>query len=115
MIRLAPRLIDKPWGRTGIDPRFGADPARQIGEVWFEQPYGRTSDILAKYLFTTERLSIQVHPTRPSPTRAAYRMARTNAGSSSMLNPGPKSASVRLRRLVPRRCSMPPATGASRR
>ena len=62
MIRLAPRLIDKPWGRAGIDPRFGADPARQIGEVWFVQPYGRTSDILAKYLFTTERLSIQVHP-----------------------------------------------------
>lgn len=66
MQRLAARIIDKPWGRRGIDPRFGADPARQIGEIWFEQADRaegqRPLDVLAKYLFTTERLSIQVHP-----------------------------------------------------
>lgn len=59
---LKPRLLDKPWGRCGLDPRFGADPARQIGEIWFERPGGRPLEVLAKYLFTTERLSIQVHP-----------------------------------------------------
>lgn len=62
MTRFATRLVDKPWGRRAIDPRFGADPARQVGEIWFEPPSGEPSDILAKYLFTTERLSIQVHP-----------------------------------------------------
>jgi mannose-6-phosphate isomerase len=39
---------------------FDAPPTARIGEVWF------TSDtqlpLLAKYLFTSERLSIQVHP-----------------------------------------------------
>ena len=38
------------------------DPDRQVGEIWFEPPIGRALDVMAKYLFTTERLSIQVHP-----------------------------------------------------
>lgn len=33
-----------------------------MGEIWFEPPAGRDLDVMAKYLFTTERLSIQVHP-----------------------------------------------------
>lgn len=62
MERLATRIVDKPWGSRGIDPRFGVDPQRQVGEIWFEPPAGRPLDVMAKYLFTTERLSIQVHP-----------------------------------------------------
>ena len=62
MQRLATKIVEKPWGRRGIDPRFGVDPDAQIGEIWFEPPVGRTLDVMAKYLFTTERLSIQVHP-----------------------------------------------------
>jgi len=60
--RLATKIVDKPWGRRGIDPRFGVDAGRQVGEIWFEPPPGRELDVMAKYLFTTERLSIQVHP-----------------------------------------------------
>ena len=60
--QLQPRLLDKPWGRRGLDPCFGADPERQVGEIWFERSAGAPLDVLAKYLFTTERLSIQVHP-----------------------------------------------------
>ena len=56
------RIVEKPWGRRGIDPRFSAPADMQVGEVWFEPPAGRPLDVLAKYLFTTERLSIQVHP-----------------------------------------------------
>ena len=62
MLRLTTKIVDKPWGRRGIDPRFGVDPDRQVGEIWFEPPPGRDLDVMAKYLFTTERLSIQVHP-----------------------------------------------------
>jgi mannose-6-phosphate isomerase len=60
--KLQPRIVAKPWGRHGIDPRFGADPGLQVGEVWFEAPAERELDVMAKYLFTSERLSIQVHP-----------------------------------------------------
>lgn len=62
MLKLTTKIVDKPWGRRGIDPRFGVDPDRQVGEIWFEPPVGLTLDVMAKYLFTTERLSIQVHP-----------------------------------------------------
>lgn len=62
MQRLATKIVDKPWGKQGIDPRFGVEPDRQVGEIWFEPPQGRELDVMAKYLFTTERLSIQVHP-----------------------------------------------------
>ncbi|MEO6437379.1 MAG: class I mannose-6-phosphate isomerase [Tepidisphaeraceae bacterium] len=63
MTKLAARIVDKPWGRCGIDPRFGADANLKIGEIWFEPAAGTPPlGVMAKYLFTTERLSIQVHP-----------------------------------------------------
>src|SRR5690242_16564956 len=53
-------FIEKPWGRTELPPMFDAPAGKKIGEVWF------TGDgelpLLAKYIFTSERLSIQVHP-----------------------------------------------------
>lgn len=61
-MKLNTKIVDKPWGRRGIDPRFGVKGDRQVGEIWFEPPAGRDLDVMAKYLFTTERLSIQVHP-----------------------------------------------------
>jgi mannose-6-phosphate isomerase len=59
---LHPRFVDKPWGRFGLDPCFAADPGRQLGELWFEREGKEPLGVLAKYLFTTQRLSIQVHP-----------------------------------------------------
>lgn len=60
MIRLVPELVEKPWGRTELPPMFGATGGRRIGEVWFTG--GGQLPLLAKYIFTSERLSIQVHP-----------------------------------------------------
>lgn len=62
MQRLTTRIVEKPWGKRGIDPRFGVESDRQVGEIWFEPPQGRELEVMVKYLFTTERLSIQVHP-----------------------------------------------------
>lgn len=59
---LETRIVDKPWGRRGLPARFGVDPDRQVGEIWFVPPADRPLDVMAKYLFTSERLSIQVHP-----------------------------------------------------
>lgn len=72
MLKLATKIVEKPWGKRGIDPRFGADPDRQIGEIWFEPPAGLQLDIMAKYLFTTERLSIQVHPDDATARQRGY-------------------------------------------
>jgi mannose-6-phosphate isomerase len=59
MERLAPRFIPKPeWGSLRLGPWF-PDPAEKIGEVWFV----RSGDpLLIKFLFTTGKLSVQVHP-----------------------------------------------------
>lgn len=61
--RLTTRRVEKPWGRTELWPGFG-DVARggeAVGEIWFEAP-GGDPELLVKYLFTSEQLSIQVHP-----------------------------------------------------
>jgi mannose-6-phosphate isomerase len=59
-VKLDRRFIDKPWGRTRLPPMFDAPAGRTIGEVWFTD--GADLPLLTKYLFTSERLSIQVHP-----------------------------------------------------
>lgn len=61
-MKLSRHLVEKPWGRTDIPPAFGHFAGRQIGEIWFEAPEGRTLPVLVKWLFTSEKLSIQVHP-----------------------------------------------------
>ena len=56
--------VEKPWGRHDLWPGF-PDPAKDadpIGEVWFQEPGDTTPDLLIKYLFTGEKLSVQVHP-----------------------------------------------------
>lgn len=64
LTRLAERRVLKPWGRNDLPPQFeGQADGERVGEIWFERPSGGGSDsLLIKYLFTSERLSIQVHP-----------------------------------------------------
>lgn len=59
-MKLERRYVEKPWGRTELPPIFGARKGERIGEVWFTG--GGDLPLLAKYIFTSERLSIQVHP-----------------------------------------------------
>jgi len=58
-MKLTREFIEKPWGRTQLPPPFPS-PGEKIGEVWFTSP--DPQPLLVKYLFTSERLSIQVHP-----------------------------------------------------
>ncbi|HWB98584.1 MAG TPA: class I mannose-6-phosphate isomerase [Bryobacteraceae bacterium] len=57
--RLQPSFREKVWGSTELGPWFPSDH-RKIGEVWFEAD--PALPILVKFLFTTEKLSVQVHP-----------------------------------------------------
>lgn len=61
-LKLKPHYVEKPWGRTKLPSTFPVVEGRQIGEVWFEDADGRDLPLLVKYIFTSERLSIQVHP-----------------------------------------------------
>ncbi len=55
-----PSFREKVWGSTQLAPWF-ENSDRKIGEVWFdlESP---GFPILTKFIFTTEHLSVQVHP-----------------------------------------------------
>lgn len=88
-IALQPKFVERVWGATSLEPLFSA-PDRRIGEVWLSSndivtscegqtlgeltlrpqvlgsavtpaPGGRFP-ILVKFLFTTQKLSVQVHP-----------------------------------------------------
>jgi mannose-6-phosphate isomerase len=61
-MKLQRHFVEKPWGRGDIPSAFGAPAGQQIGEVWYEAPDGGQLPILVKWLFTSEKLSIQVHP-----------------------------------------------------
>jgi len=57
--RLTARPVAKPeWGSTKLEPWF-PNSSEKIGEMWFEEP---GDPLLIKFLFTTGKLSVQVHP-----------------------------------------------------
>jgi mannose-6-phosphate isomerase len=58
-IRLDPSLREKVWGRTRLAPWF-PDSEEKIGEAWYLTD--RELPLLVKLIFTSERLSVQVHP-----------------------------------------------------
>lgn len=56
------REVEKPWGKDQLPAPFEAPEGKRIGEVWFEPP-AQLPGLLVKYIFTSEPLSVQVHPT----------------------------------------------------
>lgn len=61
-MKLKRKFVEKPWGQETLPEVFNGPSEKKIGEVWFEAPKGITPQLMTKYLFTSEKLSIQVHP-----------------------------------------------------
>ena len=57
--QLKPRFLEKVWGSEHLEPWFKSTGAK-IGEVWFEG--SDELPLLVKFLFTSGKLSVQVHP-----------------------------------------------------
>lgn len=58
---LSMRQVEKPWGQATLPAPFVAPEGTRIGEIWFEPP-AALPDLLVKYIFASENLSVQVHP-----------------------------------------------------
>lgn len=58
---LGTTIVEKLWGKDVLPPQFDAPAGKRIGEVWFKPP-PELPEILVKYIFTSEKLSVQVHP-----------------------------------------------------
>ncbi len=61
-MKLTQHLVEKPWGGTDIPTQFADMGDRRIGETCYENADGDPLPILVQWLFTSEKLSIQVHP-----------------------------------------------------
>ncbi|ASK87075.1 class I mannose-6-phosphate isomerase [Sphingorhabdus sp. SMR4y] len=61
-MKLKRKFVEKPWGQEILPALFNGGNGKKIGEIWFEAPKGITPQLMVKYLFTSEKLSIQVHP-----------------------------------------------------
>jgi mannose-6-phosphate isomerase len=61
--RLTPSPRDKVWGREHLAPWFpDPEPGRRVGEVWYEPGADCELPLLVKLIFTSEKLSLQLHP-----------------------------------------------------
>ncbi len=62
MSRALPILqVEKIWGRDVLTSPFVAPAGKRIGEIWLEPP-PELPQLLVKYIFTSDALSVQVHP-----------------------------------------------------
>jgi mannose-6-phosphate isomerase len=59
-MRLAATPYEKVWGSPRTEPWYRNPECRSIGEVWFKA--SESVPLLVKFLFTTGKLSVQVHP-----------------------------------------------------
>lgn len=59
--KLATQFVYKPWGVCRLPPAFAQDVTEPVGEIWFT-PIEQMNQILVKYIFTSQPLSVQVHP-----------------------------------------------------
>jgi len=58
---LSTKTVEKPWGKDELPAPFAAQEGKRIGEIWFEPP-AELPQLLVKYIFAGEALSVQVHP-----------------------------------------------------
>ncbi|MBL8291942.1 MAG: class I mannose-6-phosphate isomerase [Bryobacterales bacterium] len=56
VLEIEPKFVERVWGSNDLRPLFG-QYAQPVGEVWFD-----AGAILIKFLFTSQPLSVQVHP-----------------------------------------------------
>ncbi len=61
-MKLKTHLVEKPWGRTDIPAAFKVPSGKKIGEIWYDDGNAEPLPLLVKWLFTSEKLSVQVHP-----------------------------------------------------
>ncbi len=81
MSLLPTRMVAKPWGREALPPPFTAPPGEKVGEVWFEPP-ADFDRLLVKYLFTSEKLSIQNHPGGPGGKEECWLVIGADPGAA---------------------------------
>jgi mannose-6-phosphate isomerase len=97
------QAVPRPWGVVDLSPwSTAAHDGALIGEIWYERPGRPASDpsLLLKLLFTSEPLSIQVHPNDTYAHSIGLPSGKTEAWYVLRAAPGAKVAVGLDRRLT---------------
>ena len=86
--RLEPEFHPRIWGSLHLEPLF-PDQEQKIGEVWFREP---ESTVLVKFLFTTDHLSVQVHPNDALAQQSGFPRGKTEMWHILRHEPGAQIA-----------------------
>ena len=97
--KITPSFRERVWGRTNLEPWF-PDQKEKTGEVWFEA--GGELPLLVKFLFTSENLSVQVHPDDAT-ARAFNSLGKTEMWHILAAEPGSKIAAGFREPITPER------------
>ena len=104
--RARAQAVQKPWGVADLRPwnKSDHDGSRLVGEIWYERPGNAASDpsLLLKLLFTSQPLSIQVHPDDAYAQSIGLACGKTEAWYILSAAPGAKIALGLKKRLAPR-------------
>lgn len=112
IVQLSRKRVPKVWGRQDLPEMFGAVPDEPIGEIWFEAPHGSGAELLVKYLFTSDKLSVQVHPDDESARQAGHPRGKEEAWLVLDADPG-AAIGVGLQESVSREALRAAALGGS--
>lgn len=85
----------RPWGVTDLRPWSQIDPRGElVGEIWYERSTGAAdgSALQLKFLFTSQPLSIQVHPNDAQAQDAGFSRGKTEAWYVLKADPGARVA-----------------------
>jgi mannose-6-phosphate isomerase len=96
--------LPKPWGVVDLRPFSNArHDGNAIGEIWYERPGRAAADpsLLLKLLFTSQPLSIQVHPDDAYAQSIGLRNGKTEAWYVLSAAPEAKVALGLKHRLTP--------------
>lgn len=99
------RVVRKPWGVADLRPWSGIDGSGDsIGELWFQRAdrNAPTPALLLKLLFTSEPLSIQVHPDDAFARSIGLPNGKTKAWYILSASPNSQIAVGLKRRITPR-------------
>jgi len=100
------QALPKPWGVADLRPwnRAKHGSSHLVGEIWYERPASAESapSLLLKLLFTSQPLSIQVHPDDAYAHSKGLGCGKTEAWYILSAAPGAKIALGLKRRIAPR-------------
>src|SRR3546814_20543895 len=85
VVKLITKRVEKPWGRLTLWPAFDdvMNCGEPVGEIWFQMHDGSEPELLVKYLFTSDNLSIQVPPDDEGAKRSEERRVGKECVSTS--------------------------------